>query len=176
MLLTTISNGRINPKYFKTLAMIVRSLPIAMTIDTDQSVLDYINSVNETFVDTIDNESYPFTKIFEEYNFVPEIYYAYQVGLFDEKVLKNGNKVNVEPLELDYPKFNICIYVEEYLENINLIIRYNDQLYSFELMEKLVESIDLVLNKFMDSLTQNACDVSLLTSAEENEIIKKKMS
>ena len=58
MLLTTISNGRINPKYFKTLAMIVRSLPIAMTIDTNQSILDYINSVNETFVDTIDNESY----------------------------------------------------------------------------------------------------------------------
>lgn len=173
MLLTTISNGRINPKYFKTLAMIVRSLPIAMTIDTNQSVLDYINSVNDAFVDTIDNESYPFTKIFEEYNFVPEIYYAYQVGLFDEKVLKNGNKVKVEPLELDYPKFNICIYVEEDLENINLIIRYNDQLYSYELMETLVESIDLVLNKFMDSLTQNASDVSLLTSLEENEIAKK---
>ena len=172
MLLTTISNGRINLKYFKTLAMIVRSLPIAMTIDTNQSVLDYINSVNDTFVDTIDNESYPFTKIFEEYNFVPEIYYAYQVGLFDEKVLKNGNKVKIEPLELDYPKFNICIYVEEDSENINLIIRYNDQLYSCELMEKLVKSIDLVLNKFMDSLTQNASEVSLLTSFEENEIVK----
>ena len=173
MLLITISNGRINPKYFKTLAMIVRSLPIAMTIDTDQSVLDYINSVNDTFVDTIDNESYPFTKIFEEYNFVPEIYYAYQVGLFDEKVLKNGNKVKVEPLELDYPKFNICIYVEEDLENINLIIRYNDQLYSCELMDDLVKSIDLVLNKFMDSLTQNTSDISLLTSTEENKIVKK---
>ena len=173
MLLTTISNGRINPKYFKTLAMIVRSLPIAMTIDTSQSVLDYINSVNDTFVDTIDNESYPFTKIFEEYNFVPEIYYAYQVGLFDEKILKNGNKVKVEPLELDYPKFNICIYVEEDLENINLIIRYNDQLYSPELMETLVESIDLVLNKFMDSLTQNASDISLLTSVEESKIAEK---
>ncbi|MDO5827002.1 MAG: amino acid adenylation domain-containing protein [Methanobrevibacter sp.] len=173
MLLTTISNGRINPKYFKTLAMIVRSLPIAMTIDTNQSVLDYINSVNETFVDTIDNESYPFTKIFEEHNFIPEIYYAYQVGLFDEKILKNGNKVNVEPLELDYPKFNICIYVEEDLENINLIIRYNDQLYSHELMESLVEGINLVLNKFMNSLTENASDISLLTSFEENEITKK---
>ena len=173
MLLTTISNGRINPKYFKTLAMIVRSLPIAMTIDTNQSVLDYINSVNDVFVDTIDNESYPFTKIFEEYNFVPEIYYAYQVGLFDEKVLKNGNKVIVEPLELDYPKFNICIYVEEDLKNINLIIRYNDQLYSHELMKTLVESIDLVLNKFMDSLTQNTSDISLLTPVEEAEIIKK---
>ena len=86
MLLTTISNGRINPKYFKTLAMIVRALPIAMTIDTNQSVLDYINSVNETFVYTIDNESYPFTKIFEEHNFIPEIYYAFQVGLFYEKI------------------------------------------------------------------------------------------
>ncbi len=173
MLLTTISNGRINPKYFKTLAMIVRSLPIAMTIDTSQSVLDYINSVHDTFVDTIDNESYPFTKIFEEYNFVPEIYYAYQVGLFDEKILKNGNTVKVEPLELDYPKFNICIYVEEDLENINLIIRYNDQLYSGELMETLVKSIDLILNKFMDSLTQNASDISLLTDIEESEITKK---
>ena len=173
MLLTTISNGRINPKYFKTLAMIVRSLPIAMTIDTNQSVLDYINSVNDTFVNTIDNESYPFTKIFEEYNFVPEIYYAYQVGLFDEKILKNGNKVIVEPLELDYPKFNICIYVEEDLENINLIIRYNDHLYSHDLMEKLVKSIDLVLNKFMDSLTQDTCDISLLTSFEESKIAKK---
>ena len=173
MLLTTISNGRINPKYFKTLAMIVRSLPIAMTIDTHQSVLDYINSVNDVFVDTIDNESYPFTKIFEEYNFVPEIYYAYQVGLFDEKILKNGNKVKVEPLELDYPKFNICIYVEEDLENINLIIRYNDQLYSHELMKTLVESIDLVLKKFMDSLTQNTSDISLLTSFEEEKIAEK---
>ena len=176
MLLTTISNGRINPKYFKTLAMIVRSLPIAMNIDTNQSVLDYINSVNDTFVDTIDNESYPFTKIFEEYNFVPEIYYAYQVGLFDEKILKNGNKVKVEPLELDYPKFNICIYVEEDLENINLIIRYNDQLYSHELMEKLVESIDLVLNKFMNSLSENTCDISLLTDIEEKEIAEKENS
>ena len=173
MLLTTISNGRINPRYFKTLAMIVRSLPIAMTIDTSQSVLDYINSVHDVFVDTIDNESYPFTKIFEEYNFVPEIYYAYQVGLFDEKVLKNGNKVKVEPLELDYPKFNICIYVEEDPEDINLIIRYNDQLYSCELMEELVRSIDLVLNKFMNSLTQNTSDISLLTNIEENKIAKK---
>ena len=173
MLLTTISNGRINPKYFKTLAMIVRSLPIAMTIDTDQSVLDFIHSVNDTFVDTIDNESYPFTKIFEEYNFVPEIYYAYQVGLFDEKILKNGNKVNVEPLELDYPKFNICIYVEEDPDNINLIIRYNDQLYSHELMEKLVKGIDLTLSKFMKSLTQNTSDISLLNSLEEDELVRK---
>ena len=173
MLLTTISNGRINPKYFKTLAMIVRSLPIAMTIDTNQSVLDYINSVHDNFVDTIDNESYPFTKIFEEYNFVPEIYYAYQVGLFDEKILNNGNKVKIEALELDYPKFNICIYVEEDLENINLIIRYNDQLYSNELMETLVNSIHLVLNKFVNSLTQNTSDISLLTTLEENEIVRK---
>ena len=133
MLLTTISNGRINPKY----------------------------------------ESYPFTKIFEEHNFIPEIYYAYQVGLFDEKILKNGNKVNVEPLELDYPKFNICIYVEEDLENINLIIRYNDQLYSHELMKSLVEGINLVLNKFMNSLNENASDISLLTDFEENGITKK---
>lgn len=171
MLLSTISNGRVNPHFHDTLAMVVRSLPIITKVDSNLTVQDFLQSVQESFMDTIDNECYPFTKMFEKYGMLPELYYAYQVGLFSEKTIinKNGeeNNINAGTVELEVPKFNVCIYIEEDETDIKIIIRYNDQLYSNTLMDKLATSIKLVVNKFKASMSKKISNISLLTDTEE---------
>ncbi|WP_405295866.1 D-alanine--poly(phosphoribitol) ligase subunit DltA [Methanobrevibacter sp.] len=174
MLIATISSGRLNPNYENTLAMVVKTLPFIHRIDTTQNVSEYFDSVQDTLTETINHENYPYTKLFEKHNINPNIYYAYQVGVDEEEEIINDegkiNTLNIKEVSLDLPKFNLSVYIEEDKDNYQLFLRYNDSLYSYDLIVDLAKNIELMVKKLQEDFNKSIGTISLLPSAKEDEL------
>ena len=77
IMISTISNGRSNPHFQNTVAMMVKTLPLALNVDTNNNVSNFFDYVEDTWLDVLKYEIYPFTKISDKYDIFPEFLYAY---------------------------------------------------------------------------------------------------
>jgi len=171
-LITTIFNGRSNPYYFNTQGFLVKTIPLVFNNENRRvSIKEFINYVDETWKDTMNNSIYPYTKIAQEYQLKPEFFFTYQEFLesedivIDGKVYEEKELVNDDIIATEY-KINFDIFVFE--DNIELNIEYNDELYSEEYIKQFLDSFKLVLNQFMENDIRDLmiCDVELETTKE----------
>ncbi|MBR3213246.1 MAG: amino acid adenylation domain-containing protein, partial [Methanosphaera sp.] len=83
VLIATLSNGRYTKAQEKTLAMMVKTLPLALKLNTELSISDYLSYINEEWLNVLTYSSYPLTKISSDYDITPEFLYTYQ-GMINE--------------------------------------------------------------------------------------------
>ncbi|MDO5836426.1 MAG: amino acid adenylation domain-containing protein [Methanobacterium sp.] len=161
ILISTISNGRSNPLFQKTVAMMVKTLPIAVNIDSDSTVTQFFSMVEDTWLDVLKYDVYPFTKISDDYNLFPEFLYAYH-GRIIEEVNMNGQTMERESLEYEALKFKASVNVTDTGTRFYLFSQYNDALYSRELMETFTGSLEVMVNKLMRNPNAWLSDISLV--------------
>ena len=139
ILIATITNGRFNPNQQKTIAMMVKTLPLALKLNSDSNLKEWLN--------VLAYSSYPLTEISNQFDITPEILYAYH-GKIIEDIEIGG--MNVERQSIDYEglKFKININVVEVDNQYRIFCEYNDQLYSETLINTFLDCIKIVLNKF----------------------------
>ena len=148
LLIATITNGRFNPNQQKTLAMMVKTLPLALKLNSDLNIREFFEYVNGEWLNVLTYSSYPLTKISNDYDITPEILYAYH-GKIIEDIEMAGMTVERQSLEYDSLKFKINLNVVEVDNQYRIFCEYNDQMYSHELMQTFLNSINVVLNKFL---------------------------
>jgi len=161
ILISTISNGRSNPLFQKTVAMMVKTLPIAVNIDSTSTVTQFFSQVEETWLDVLKYDVYPFTKISDKYDLFPEFLYAYH-GKIIEEITMNGQTLERESLEYEALKFKASVNVTDTGSRFYLFSQYNDALYSQELMETFIKSLELMVNKLIEDPNARLSDVSLV--------------
>ena len=169
-LITTIFNGRLNPNYYNTQAMLVKTLPLILDISNrKQTIKEFITNVDKNWKDTLTNTEYPYTKISEEYQLKPEFFYAYHQNL-DLILNINGKKYKSTPITEDtnQTEYKISFDIYENQKDIMIVLSYNDQLYSPEFLEQFINSIEKTIKQFIDEdiNTYRICDVHL---EEEND-------
>ncbi len=165
ILISTISNGRSNPQFQNSIAMMVKTLPIALNINSDLSAADYFDHVENVWLDVLKYDCYPFTKISDKYDMLPEFFYAYH-GKIIEDIRINNSTVERESLEYEALKFKLSVNVVDTGDSFNMFSQYNDALYSENLMETFMQSISIVLDKLMKNSNALLKDISII--AEEN--------
>ena len=148
-LLTTIFNGRLNSNYYNTQSFLVKTLPIvSINEDRNISIREFFKQIDEIWKNGMKHCIYPYIKISDEFNLKPEFLYTYN-DLENEKIELNNNvyKINtLNSLETDY-KITFNVYENE--NGMELNVLYNDGLYSEKYIETFLESIIIVLNKFI---------------------------
>jgi Non-ribosomal peptide synthetase modules and related proteins len=163
ILISTISNGRSNPLFQKTVAMMVKTLPIAVNIDSAATVTQFFTQVENTWLDVLKYEMYPFTRISDKYDIFPEFLYAYH-GKIIEEVTINGQKLERESLEYEALKFKASVNITDTGSRFYLFSQYNNALYSRELMETFIKSLESMVNKLIEGSNAHLSDVGLLAS------------
>jgi len=155
LLFATLSNGRYDLSQQKTLAMMVKTLPLALKLNTDLNIKEYFEFMNNEWMDVLTYSSYPLTKISDKYSIMPEILYTYQSDLMDDMVI-DGKSVKKEFIEFDHLKFNMGIEIEEKPDQYDIFCQYNNEMYSDKLIGTFLDSFEIVLNKFskLDNDTQ----------------------
>ena len=148
-LITTIFNGRSNSSYLNTQALLVKTLPI-VSINDDRalSFKEYLNSVNDIWMETINHSDYSYTKISEEFGLKPEFFYAYN-NLDAEEIEIDGKTYKVKYLNSLEVNYKISLDVNETKDNIELFIQYNDQLYSDDYIDTFLNCIIDVINQLI---------------------------
>lgn len=165
ILISTISNGRGNPLFQKTIAMMVKTLPITLNIDSSTSVTEFFSQVENTWLDVLKYEVYPFTRISDKYDIFPEFLYAYH-GKIIEEIDINGQNLERESLEYEALKFKASVNVTDTGSRFYLFSQYNDALYSSDLMETFVKSLELILNKMMKDPAVLLSDISMVSDVD----------
>ena len=149
-LITTIFNGRSNSSYLNTQALLVKTLPIvSINDDRTLSFKEYLNSVNDIWMETINHSDYSYTKISEEFGLKPEFFYAYN-NLDAEEIEINGKTYKVKYLNSLEVNYKISLDVNETKDNLELFIQYNDQLYSDDYIDTFLNCIIDVINQLIE--------------------------
>lgn len=168
--ISTISNGRSNVKIANTTGMFVKTLPLAATIG-EQTVEAFLKETGRLLDDTLSHENYPFAKLAAEYNFKPEIMYAYQVGVLN-RYTTNGQPVGFEIMELKVAKFKLSIHIEMREDKLCIVLQYNDAVYSKALMDGFAEAMATVISHMMENSASKTKSVSMLSKHQE-EVVDK---
>lgn len=168
--LCTVSSGRGNVKIADTVGMFVNTLALVSHV-TDQSVADYIHTVADNFNRTLENESYPFAKISDKFNLTPELVFVYEVGVIDHYSV-NGQEITMEELTLSAPKFKVTILVEEKEGKISLVASYNDALYSADMMNRMLDSLNQVIINMIHTPEAKISSISILSNKQQAEVDK----
>ncbi|MEE1157169.1 MAG: AMP-binding protein, partial [Methanobrevibacter sp.] len=172
--------------YFNTQGFLVKTLPLIMKNENrKQTVEEFIKSVDKTWIDSINNSIYPYTKIADKYQLKPELFYSYNEGEGAESLVIDGN--DYENYELAYAtadtEYKIDVAVLKQDTSIDIEISYNDQLYTEDYIKMFLDSIETVLNQFIsnDIKTFKICDIELESQKElpvftpvENPFIHKR--
>ena len=166
--ITTISNGRSDLRIRNTVGMFVNTLALSTQIG-EQSVMEFLNETSANFDETLRHENYPFAQIAADYDLSAEIMFAYQIGVIDNYVV-NGQKLEIEPLELDVPKFRVAFYIQEKDGVPSVCIEYDNGRYSESLMQSLAQSVSNAVNAFIRQPEKALLQVSLL-DAEQTAVL-----
>ena len=163
--ITTISNGRSDLRISNTVGMFVNTLALSATIG-EQSVMEFISETSKNFDETLQHETYPFTRIASDYDLSAEIMFAYQMGVIDDYQYK-GETIAVETFESDTPKFRIAFFImNDESGRPSICLQYDNGRYSRELMEYLAQSISNAANSFISNPTLPLKNVSLLDTKQ----------
>ena len=78
------------------------------------------------WIDTINNSIYPYTKISEEYQLKPEVFYSFQEGDDSESVVINGNEYESYELNASVAtEYKIDLSVFKKDSSVDLDMLYN---------------------------------------------------
>jgi amino acid adenylation domain-containing protein len=170
ILLSTISNGRGDAAVQNTVGMMVKTLPLIITMDEKQNRMEYLTETQQSLFETMSKDCYPFTKISEKYHFSPEIMYAYQSGVVNNYEFEGKQSV-VESLELKIPKFKISVHIEETAEDFKINVQYNGNIYKEETIRTFADSIRTVLNNIISQPEDLMITCSMVTKEEQEKLI-----
>jgi len=163
--ITTISNGRSDLRISNTVGMFVNTLALTATIG-EQSVMEFINETSKNFEETLQHETYPFTRIASDYDLTAEIMFAYQMGIIDDYQYK-GQTVPIESFESETPKFRIAFFIQDDPSGKpSICLQYDNGRYSQELMQCLAQSISNAANAFISNPATPLKNVSLLDTKQ----------
>ncbi|MBR6930688.1 MAG: amino acid adenylation domain-containing protein [Bacteroidales bacterium] len=163
--ITTISNGRSDLRISNTVGMFVNTLALSATIG-EQSVMEFINETSKNFEETLQHETYPFTRIATDNDLSAEIMFAYQMGIIDDHRYK-GQTVPIESFESETPKFRIAFFIQDDPSGKpSICLQYDNGRYSQELMQCLAQSISNAANAFISNPATPLKNVSLLDTKQ----------
>ena len=162
--ITTISNGRSDLRIRNTVGMFVNTLALSAQIG-EQKVMDFLKETSKNFDETLSHEKYPFAQIANDYDLSAEIMFAYQMGVIDQ-YLVNGQRLEIESLELDTPKFRIAFFIQEEEGVPGVVVEYDNGRYSQSLMQSLAQSVSNAVDAFISHPEMALQQVSLLDAGQ----------
>ena len=148
ILISTLFNGRDNPKYQNLIGMLVKTIPIAFKTDRDMDIKKYFEFVNNIWMNVLNHSSYNYVEIANKYELDTDFLYAFH-GKIIEDVSINGEKYPRESIDHDLLSCKISLNVLEVDDDYEIIIDYNDELYTEDYISTFINSIITVIKEFM---------------------------
>ena len=165
----TIYNGRKSSKVMNTVSMLVKTLPVFIKYNDEESVLNKLNEMKELLSNLEENDIYSFGDIANDYNLKANIIFAYQGDNFNfEKI--GGYKVTPILMESETPKsdFGLDIFLED--NKYRAHYEWDTSIYNKETIDSFNRLYELVLNELLTK--KSVGEINTLPTYDE-EFLKK---
>lgn len=164
---TTIYNGRSASETVRSAGMFVKTLPVYCNIDPKCSVGEYVRTVGDQLIGSMENDVYSFSEIAAEYNIQPDISVAYQDEMTEE-VSIGGEPCKLDMLTLDTAKFPLSIDVYISGGKLRLLAEYRADLFSETLVSGFVDALEKAASEFI--VKDDLSTISLLTESQADAL------
>ncbi len=162
-LFLTVNNGR-NKDVLHSFGSYVKTYPLYISYQDDESVSDLLKRVNEQNINNVSHNSYSFMELSKDLGIAPNILFAYQGDYFYKGML-NGKEVIVNPLLRKDGKEKLSIELHRCNNDFIIWVEYRSDLYNKETMEHLIKMYDLALKELLTK--EKIIDISLVDDEEE---------
>lgn len=158
-LFTVIYNGRTDPRTASTIGMLVKTLPLYVQLDAQQSVSAYVSGVKDSLTGLMAHDLYSFAEISSAYGIRPDIIFAYQgdivsglpiAGLMAERI----------PLSLQTAKAPLNIDVFKEGNSYHYVWEYRADLYSEGLIARLADAAAATVTNLLTAETLGALRIT----------------
>ena len=139
----TVSNGRNDMRTADTFGMFVNTLAISSQ-PGGCSVDEFLLRTDSDFSGVIAHEDYPFARLSSDFDFQPQMMYAFQAGILTEYKV-DGKPITGTSLEIGAPKFPLSIFVQGTAEQPVFALGYDNSLYSPELIRSFGQCLQTVV-------------------------------
>lgn len=160
----TIYNGRKSSKVMNTVSMLVKTLPVYIKYNEEDSILNKVNEMKNLLSDLEENDLYSFGDIASDYNLKADVIFAYQGDNFNFEEI-GGHKVTPVLLESETPKSDFGLDV--FLENgkYRAHFEWDEAVYNDETINSFKRLYELVLNELL--VKNNIKDINCLSKYDE---------
>lgn len=138
--IASITNGREGVHVQRNIGMLVKTLPVALKMNPDDSASAYLSSVQQEMTDVLSHQVYPYLQASSDYGYNSQMLYAYQGGVVSSYTVASS-ALTLTPLGLNRAKFPISINIQEDGQSFIVEAEYDDALYTEATMRTLAQSI-----------------------------------
>lgn len=174
--LGTVANGRVHEKTEQMLGMFVNTLPIRVTIDQNQSTVEFLKRMNENILSAVSNQNYQFEQIAKDLNVATDgrnpffdCMYVYQQRnsqeYFAGEAKRNEYKTSAS-------KFHLTFEVEDHDSTMSLYLNYDTSLFKKTTIAKLGKQFFRLLGSYLHSENKRLKDLSLVSKEEQEKLIQ----
>lgn len=133
-LFATVNNGRHDPRMNRTMGMLVRSLPVYVSMDEEGAVVDFLQSLQNRFFETMSHDCCSFEELARQYGVTTDLLFVYQAQTLNSITLE-GREVPMEALETGCSLANIALHVFKKKGSYDMFFEYRSDVYDRETME-----------------------------------------
>lgn len=175
-ILGTVANGRVHEKTEDMLGMFVNTLPIRVSIDQNQSTVEFLQKMNENILSAVSNQNYQFEEIAKDLNVATDgrnpffdCMYVYQQR--DSQEYFSG-EAKRNPYKTSAPKFHLTFEVEDYGSAMSLYLNYDTSLFKKSTIARLGNQFFRLLESYLHSENKRLKDVTLVSKEEQEKLIQ----
>ena len=168
-LFTTIYNGRDSLRTARTVAMLVKTLPVYSRFEKDQEIGDYLGKAKEQMIGCMNHDIYPFADLAAETGISSSLLFVYQGDVLNVGGFA-GEAVEQIPLMDNATGEQLALQMYKQGGLYNIRAEYRSDLYSEELVSIFLRSFSNVLTKMLSAETVG--DISL-AGYREIELLKQ---
>ena len=174
-LFTTIYNGRSDLITSRTIAMMVKTLPVYARYDEKMRISDYLNEIRNQQMNAMNNDIYSFLEVSSECGISSDVLFAYQ----GEYLAVNdicGYKFERIPVDFEATGSALDFQVFKYGDKLNVKLQYKANEYSKNFINHFINAYEVILNNFMSEERVSSVDVlskeelALLDSFNDNDV------
>ncbi|MFI3177398.1 MAG: amino acid adenylation domain-containing protein [Eubacteriales bacterium] len=167
--IATISNGRDGSKLQNNLGMLVKTLPVALSLEEGPKSCDFLQGVQEEMIGILSNQIYPYLYASSDYEYNASLLYAYQGGVVSDYQLEK-EPIQVSDLGRDHVKFPLSIHIYESATEYIVEAEGDDSLFCLDTVTMYADCIGQVAQQLTMAQEQSIHKLSIMTKEQEEVV------
>ena len=162
-LFSTVYSGRTDKRLARTVAMVVKTVPVYVKFNNDTTVLDFLKSGEEQMRGVREHNAYSYIDVMSDLHLQIGSFFAWHGTLLDRV---NIGGCLTESLELNKTSLEVPLYVKATIIDDHCYVdaEYRTNVYSEQMISQLLESYEAVVEGFLKE--EYLRDISIATKAQ----------
>ena len=162
-LFSTVYSGRTDKRLARTVAMVVKTVPVYVKFNNDTTVLDFLKSGEEQMRGVREHNAYSYIDVMSDLHLQIGSFFAWHGTLLDRV---NIGGCLTESLELNQTSLEVPLYVSATIKDDHCYVdaEYRTNVYSEQMISQFLESYEAVVEGFLKE--EYLRDISIATKAQ----------